>query len=337
MMIRFGSAPRRRLGWRDRRRSAAKRSCARATIARSAGSVGIPSAAGAKPLRRVAKVLDRRRRRLATLELLALAVDPDHRDIHLQARRNVGLVAARYVEPALLAADSAGALLEVSRIRLVAADLLGGHDDVEPGAKVAPRDAEQLVVDVGDDPHLVPLAEPVHRRVRLAERKPLRNAVGQELGAGWLELPADLLCGLHRGAAQDLGIQLVRAADDLPFDLEEAVQELLLVEAEAVPVGLPAKRLEDSLLPIDQGAVAIRGHPCDVFELREGHEPRDYAKRHLSASVPARSDSLPRRWISSSTRASSSSPSMASPSRKGGRRTPCRRPQTPLRSLAIRS
>src|SRR5215216_492797 len=126
MMIRFGSAPRRRLGWRDRRRSAAKRSCARATIARSAGSVGIPSAAGAKPLRRVAKVLDRRRRRLASLELLALAVDPDHRDVHLQERPDIGLVIARDVKPALLAPDAPRALLEVRRIGLVAADLLSG-------------------------------------------------------------------------------------------------------------------------------------------------------------------------------------------------------------------
>src|SRR3954447_5166375 len=289
MMIRFGSAPEPARGRRARRLSAANRSCARATIARSAGSVSSlsgESAPGAKPLRRIAKVLDRRRRRLAPLELLALAIDPDHGDIHLQARGHVGLVSARDVKPALLAADSARAFLEVRWIRLVAADLLRGHDEVELGAEVAPGDAEKFVVDVRDDPPLVALAEPVHRRVGLPERKPLRNAVRQELCPGWLELPAPLLRRSHGGAAQDLGIELIRAADDFRLDLEEPAKERFLVETEPVAVCFPAKTLEDSLLPIDEGAVAIRGHPRDVLELREGHEPRDYAKRDLSGLGP---------------------------------------------------
>ena len=72
-----------------------------------------------------------------------MAVDPDHRDLHLQHRRDVGVVVAADVEPALLAADPARALLEVGRVGLVAADLLGGDDEVELGAQVAARDAEQ--------------------------------------------------------------------------------------------------------------------------------------------------------------------------------------------------
>src|SRR3954449_6217413 len=123
MMIRLGSAPCERSPrgrrW-VRRRSAAKRSCARATIARSARSPRMASAAGAKPLRCVAKVLHRRGGRLAPLEVLALAVDPDHGHVHLQRRGDVGLVPGRDVEPALLATDAASALLEVRGIRLVA-------------------------------------------------------------------------------------------------------------------------------------------------------------------------------------------------------------------------
>src|SRR3954470_3935256 len=108
MMIRLGSAPSRRsrCAWRcARRRSAAKRSCARATIARSAGSLDADSGPGAKPLRRVAKVLDRRGRRLAPLELLALAIDPDHGHVHLQRGGDVGLVSAGDMQPPLLAPD----------------------------------------------------------------------------------------------------------------------------------------------------------------------------------------------------------------------------------------
>ena len=172
------------------------------------------------------------------------------------------------MDPALLAADPPRALLEVGRVGLVAADLLGGDDEVELGAQVAARDAEQLVVDVGDDPD---------RRSACASRSiaafasrngmPVGDAVGQELGPRGLELPADLAGDLDRGAAQDLGVELVGAAHDLGLDLEEAVDELLLVEAEAVLGRPPWERVEDPLLPVDQGAVAVGGDPLDVFEL----------------------------------------------------------------------
>ena len=56
------------------------------------------------------------------------------------------------------------------------------------------------------------------------------------------------------------------------LDLEEALQQALHVEGEAVAVGLPLEGVEDPLLPIDQGAVAIGGHPFDLSELWEGHD-----------------------------------------------------------------
>src|SRR4051812_27371858 len=102
MMIRFGSAPwrsawrRRRLRWRC---SAAKRSRARATIASSAGSLAGRSAAGTELLRRVAEGLGLRGGLLAAVQLLAVTVDPDHRHVHLQQRRDVGLVSGRDVNP----------------------------------------------------------------------------------------------------------------------------------------------------------------------------------------------------------------------------------------------
>src|SRR5688500_6582010 len=142
MTIRFGSAaPGRRTCVRPR--SAAKRSCARATMASSARS-----AAGTQLLRRVAKGLDLGRGGLPPLELLAAPVDPDHRDVNLEERRDVGVVAARDVHPALLAAEPAGGLLEVGRVRLVAADLLRRDYQFELSAQVAPGHPEELVVDV---------------------------------------------------------------------------------------------------------------------------------------------------------------------------------------------
>src|SRR5207247_7022109 len=88
---------------------------------------------------------------------------------------------------------------------LVAAHLLGCYDGVEVGATMAARDAEQLVVDVGHDADLVASREPIHRRVRLAKRLPAPDAVGQELSAGRLELPADRLAHLRTGPPQAPG------------------------------------------------------------------------------------------------------------------------------------
>src|SRR4051794_41781729 len=86
-------------------------------------------------LRRVAEVLDLfRRLLLARLELPPVAVDPDDRDLLLDAGLDVGLVAGRDVDPALLAADPAGAFLEVGRGPLVGGGLVGGP----PGGPVGP-------------------------------------------------------------------------------------------------------------------------------------------------------------------------------------------------------
>src|SRR5437764_11545026 len=83
-------------------------------------------------LRRFAEGLDLLGRLLLPgLELLALPVHPDHRHLHLQAGLHVGLVSGPDVHPARLAAYPPRALLEVGRVRLVAAHLLRRDHEVE--------------------------------------------------------------------------------------------------------------------------------------------------------------------------------------------------------------
>ena len=144
--------------------------------------------------------------------------------VHLQERRDVGLVATGDVDPALLAADPPCAFLEVGGVRLVASHLLRRNHQVEVSSQVTARDAEQLVVDVRDDPDLVALGQPVGGRVSLPERQPASDAVGKELGARGLDLPADLVGGPDRGPPEHLGVELVGAADDLGLDLEEPLR-----------------------------------------------------------------------------------------------------------------
>ena len=143
------------------------------------------------------------------VERLLVPVDPDHGDLRLQARLDVVVVAGREVHPALLAADPALGLLEVRGVGLVGADLLRGDDEVEVDLEVAPRLAQQLVVDVGDQADLELLGEAVELGVRLLERRPALDRVGQEAGARRLERPAELLGDLDGGTAQDLGVELV--------------------------------------------------------------------------------------------------------------------------------
>src|SRR5215218_10719837 len=87
---------------------------------------------------------------LPRLELLSGAVDPHDRDLPSKARLDVMVIAGSDVDPASLAADAPLALLEVRGVRLVGADLLGGHDEVEVVRYVPAREAEELVVDVRD-------------------------------------------------------------------------------------------------------------------------------------------------------------------------------------------
>src|SRR5215218_10115967 len=259
-----------------------------------------------------AEVFDRRAGGFAPFQFLAMAIDPDHWHVHFQHRGDVGRVVAADVQPAFLAADPPRALFEVDGVGLVAAHLLGGDDEVEFGPQVAARDPQQFVVGVGDDPDLVLLAEPVHRRVGLAERQPVGNAVGQELGPGRLDFPADLTGDFDDRAAQHLGVELVGAGHDFRLDFEEALEEGPLFEAETVLGRLFLAGVDDPFLPVDEGPVAIGGDPFDVFEAGQGHErARHYVIRIVcrAALLPA----PPQTWTSSSTRASSCSPSTASP------------------------
>src|SRR4051794_15438027 len=200
-----------------------------------------------------------------------MTVDPDHRYVHFQHRRDIGRVVAADVQPAFLAADPARALFEVDRVRLVAAHLLGGDDEVEFGSQVTARDPQQFVVDVGDDPDLVLLPQPVHRRVGLPERQPVGDAVGQELSSRGLDFPADLAGDLDDRPPQHLGVELVGTGHDFGLYFHEALEERPLVEAEAVLGRLFPAGLDDAFLPVDKGAVAVGGHPFDVFEAGEGH------------------------------------------------------------------
>ena len=70
---------------------------------------------------------------------------------------------------------------------------------------------------------------------------------------------------LHRGAAQHLRVELVRAGHDLPLGLEEERDQLIAVDREAVLLGLVLERLVDAGLPVDQRPIDLQAHESDLL------------------------------------------------------------------------
>src|SRR5215212_4229084 len=188
-MANRSASPRRRHGWPCRWSA----TCGWSRRRRPDGRRPLARLDGLQQLAGLAEVLDFLVGLLMVrLELAAVAVDPDDGNLPLDARLDVGLVAGRDVHPVLLLLlDPARALLEVGLVGLVGAHLLRRHDQVEIHPEVAPRRAEQFVVDVRQDPDLVLLGEALELGIRLTEGRPARDAVGEELRAGRLELPVE--------------------------------------------------------------------------------------------------------------------------------------------------
>src|SRR5918995_1470066 len=96
---------------------------------------------------------------------------------------------------------------EMSRRRLVGADLLGGDDEVEVDGQVAARAGQQIVVDVRENRE--PVAggpQPAERIIGVGERRPRRQALRQERLAPGCELPAQPLGDAAGGDGEDVAV-----------------------------------------------------------------------------------------------------------------------------------
>ena len=131
-------------------------------------------------------------------------------------------------------------------------------------------------------PDVLGLVDLLERRDGLLEGPPALDGVGQELGAGGLERPAEILGDGDRGAAQHLGVELVGAAHDVALVLQKQGNELVLVDRVAVALGLLDERLVRAFLPVDEGSVDVERHEGDVFG--ERHESRHCASKRPSGA-----------------------------------------------------
>src|SRR5205085_11877094 len=132
--------------------------------------------------------------------------------------------------------------------------------EVEVVRDVPPRQAEQLVVDVRDEPGLVLGAELLELRVGLLERGAALDGVGQEARARGLERPADLLGDAHGDTPQHLRVELVGAALELALVLVEAGADLDAVGGRVAASGsLALGRVGDARISGYQPALDVAG------------------------------------------------------------------------------
>ena len=199
-------------------------------------------------------------------------------------------VALRRVEPAL-PADALPRLEEVAVRGLVGAHLLSRDDEIEVHPELPARTRQEVVVHVGEDAEPEPRAcEPLQRRVRVGERRPGGQALGQEPRARLGKRPAKL----PRHAAHALGQHL--AVAPVALGLDDGLHPLVGLQRPAF-VEIPAmgrhrvgEGVDDASVPVDQGAIAVEGD--DVIE--SGHRRvRSCPLLYVTATAKSMSRSRP--------------------------------------------
>ena len=149
---------------------------------------------------------------------------------------------------------------EVRGRRLVRAHLLRGDDQVEVDGEVAARRGEQIVVDVREDAEAVAGgAQALERGVRVGERLPRRERVGEERAALVGERPAEGVGDAGGGLGEDVAIEAVALALDHRLDLRVRAQHLVAAELDAVLARGAQERVGDAALPVDERSVAVEG------------------------------------------------------------------------------
>ena len=203
---------------------------------------------------------------------LVLAVDPRDRDAEPARRNDVVHEALRGVQPARTTEPRARRL-EVRRRRLVSADLLRGDHELEVDGQVAPRAREQVVVHVREDGEPVPrVRQPPQGVVRVRERRPRRQALGQEALGARREPPAEPLGHPPRREREDLAVRPVALGFHDRLDRVVGGQHGRAVEPHTVGGGRGRDGVADPALPVDERAVAVERH--DVVASHANAVPR---------------------------------------------------------------
>ncbi len=165
-------------------------------------------------------------------------------------------------------------VLEIARVGLVRADVLGGVDRVERDLELLLAVREGGAVDVGQDHQPVVLLEIGERRGGVGKSRPVLDRGAER--ARRLRIGCEAEPGRKRAMhprqqvriEQAGGCRLLRR-----FRLGERGQDLLAAVGCARPLEPGPERLRDAGLPVDQRAVAVEGQDRIVGQ-SHGSPPR---------------------------------------------------------------
>ena len=161
--------------------------------------------------------------------------------------------------------------LERRQARLVGPRVLGGDDPVEGDAEAPVREREEVAVAVRDHAEPEPLLEPAQRGRRVVERGPLADRPGEAVGIRVGGVEAELGAEPAQRLRQDLAIGQVRAGLELGLVPRVALEQLVLACVDAARGEHRLEGVEDALLPVDQGAVAVEGDRVEAGEVDRAH------------------------------------------------------------------
>ena len=176
--------------------------------------------------------------------------------------------------------------LEVARIGLVAAGLLGRYDFVELDSQAARREGEQVVIHVGDHRQPIARREDAQGGHGVVEGSPAGDRLrerGSLLGAG---REPQLAPELVHHPREDIPVRAVGARLDGRFEAGEMLQDLRGRKCVAVRGQHALDGPQNPALPVDERAVAVEGDNLEGGEVHRVHQLISFSARAAAASAP---------------------------------------------------
>jgi hypothetical protein len=169
-------------------------------------------------------------------------------------------------------ADLGQGELEIARIRLVAAELLGRDHPVETNPEALVRAGKEVRVAVRDHAQLEARGEAGQGVDRVGEGGPVADRFREPLDLVGSRIDAELAGDAHKGPGQDRPVLEVRASLGRRLEPGERLEELVVSGGDATLVEDLMDCGQDPALPVDQGPVAVERDDVEVRQRRGRHE-----------------------------------------------------------------
>ena len=143
--------------------------------------------------------------------------------------------------------------------------------EVERNLQAARGGGEEIVVHVGNDRKLVALFELAEGRDRVREGQPVGERFGKRtyLGLSWIE--SQMLAEPADYGLQNFAVRMELSLLSRRFEFRVETQELRVGDGLAVGSENGTHGGEDSRLPVDEGAVAVKADEAVLSKVQHVH------------------------------------------------------------------